>query len=405
MIHFFDNPYYDITVNMPQVEYDPNPPRSREDFESDSNNGPGYTYVKHLDRVLQKDRGQKSTRTLIINLACEEEGSCADFIKHGMRLLREDMTSLNGEYGDLVINHVQKYLLDKYAMINPLRAKMIKKVMVGVPYSLYEDKDKIEALARFQQVYLQCISNWVEMVAAILCYEKDLEMSPREQYYEKLDITDPIYRPGPIVKRSAIELRFLLLTFEVQLDAKSILISEKRISPHARENMAAIEPLDDSADQVADDDGMASDGSGYDPHPESSDEEEEDAQCPLSQEKSSGPIEVEELVDYEEMEGVAAQDEPEIEAYDMPDINGDENGINNEDDDSENGIEDDDEDSEATLEFSSDSDEDFDIQFEDSGLGTEADSSAVLEDAGEGGDENEHEAEVVAEFHQGNLPV
>ena len=387
---------------MPQVEYNPNPPSSREEFESDANNGPGYTYMKYLDSVLEKDPGRKSPRRLIINLACEEDKSAANFIKQGIAMLKDDITSLNGEYGDLVVNHCRKYLLDKYEMVNPLRAKMIRQVMTGTPYSLFEDKEKVEALARFQQVYLQCLANWAEMAAGILCFEKDLEMSLTEQYYVRLDLTDPIFRPGPIVKRSAIELRFLLLTFEVQLDAKAILISEKRINPHARENRAEIESLEER-DIINDfgEDEADSEGSGYDPHPASSDEEEE-AQSGLIKEKAGGPIELDEIIDYEDMEeeGAANENDDEVEAHDNDVVEAPDMPILA---DSEGDNDSEETDDEDTFEFESDSDNEMDFG-DDSGLGTEPNSSAVLEDAAEDEDEQGNEAEVI-NFHHGNIPV
>ena len=226
---------------MPEVHYTPHPPRSREDFESDAHNGPGLAYMHHLGTVLEGNKGIKSPRNVVINLACEISPKVDDFIKEGVALLREDLTSLNGDYGNLVVLHCKKYLLEKYALVNPLSAKMVRRMVTGVPYSLFEDKERVEALANFQQVYLQCICNWIEMMAAIKCYEKDLISSYLEVYYVPLEETDPIFRPGPVVKRAVYELRFLLLTFEMQLEAKFILISERRISPNARDNGVHIE--------------------------------------------------------------------------------------------------------------------------------------------------------------------
>ena len=388
---------HDFSAKMPHVHYMPYPPRSREDFESDAHNGPGHAYMQHLDTVLEKNKGKKSPRNIIINLACEIAPKNEDYIKEGVALLKEDLTSLRGDYGNLIVLHCKKYLLDKYAMVNPLSATIIKRMVTGVPYSLHEDKERVEALANFQQVYLQCISNWIEMMAAIKCHENDLINSYLEVYYVPLDATDPIFRPGPVVRRAVYEMRFLLLTFEMQLEAKSILISENRISPHARDNdvhielaeEAEVEHIDDETDNKEKEAEQGSPDISSD-YFDQSDDESESQEKKVEKGVSGVSMDIDQI--YGDLHNLLVEAEEMVEEAHEAALDSEETASS--------------EASEHSGQFDNadedtDSDSDEEVEWDDSGLGVEIDSSAVVNnDDGNGNEENELE---IAGF-QGQAP-
>ena len=206
----------------------------------------GCEYMVHLHHNIV-DHGNHSPRLIIANLARLETEARNELFQFGEERLSHYCVGLNGTFGQMILLHCKNYLRAKYREIEPSRFAMIKKIVEGVPQTLVTSrrgKQHVKSQASHQRFFLQCVSDMIELFAAVRHNDNVLVDVPEFEYifYEALEDGNKFFKPTPRVLRAVYELRLFYHVWEMQLDAKRLIDTEKEI-------MDEIASTDDSGDE------------------------------------------------------------------------------------------------------------------------------------------------------------
>ena len=183
----------------------------------------------YMDRIANKvlSYGRHSPRRLTELLMLASPAKRLEVFGTGIEQLTGYLESTRGVMGELIIDACRDYLVQKYTSCAPRTFPKITKLVEGVPAALLETpraKLYLAQEAENQRSNMQTISNFVEVVGGIILHEEELVNSPEWTllFYEPFPMTDKMFRPSRFVARSAYNLRFFLLAFQLQLDAMMI---------------------------------------------------------------------------------------------------------------------------------------------------------------------------------------
>ena len=186
----------------------------------------GWEYMDRIaNKVLSYGRHSPRRLTELLMLASPEKR--LEVFGTVIEQLTGYLESTRGTMGELIVDACRDYLVQKYVSCSPRTYPKITKLVEGVPAALLETpraKLYLAQEAENQRSNLQAISNFVEVVGGIVLHEEELVSSPEWTllFYEPFPMTDKMFRPSRFVARSAYNLRFFLLTFQLQMDAMMI---------------------------------------------------------------------------------------------------------------------------------------------------------------------------------------
>ena len=200
-------------------------PHQVEEIENDRSNV-GWEYMDRIaNKVVSYGRHSPRRLTECIMLASPEKR--LEAFGTGIEQLTGYLESTRGTMGEMIIDACRDYLIEKFDSCSPRTFPRIMKLVEGVPAALLETpraKLYLAQEAENQRTNLQAISNFIEVIGGIVLHEEELVNSPEWSllFYEPFPITDLMFRPSRFVARSAYNLRFFLLAFQLQLDAMMI---------------------------------------------------------------------------------------------------------------------------------------------------------------------------------------
>ena len=193
----------------------------------------GCEYSVHLHYSIV-DHGNRSPRILISNLDRLETEARNELFQFGESRLSHYCVGLNGTFGQMILLHCKNYLQAKYREIEPSRFNMIKKIVEGVPHTLVPSRrgrQNVANQANHQRFFLQCVADMIELFAAVRHNDNVLVDVPEIEYmfYQALEDGNSFFKPTPRVLRAVYELRLFYHVWEMQLDAKRLIDTEKAI--------------------------------------------------------------------------------------------------------------------------------------------------------------------------------
>ena len=218
----------------------------------------GCEYSVHLHYNII-DHGNRSPRILISNLDRLETEARNELFQFGENRLSHYCVGLNGTFGQMILLHCKNYLHAKYREIEPSRFNMIKKIVEGVPHTLVPSRrgrQNVANQANHQRFFLQCVADMIELFAAVRHNDNVLVDVPEIEYmfYQALEDGNSFFKPTPRVLRAVYELRLFYHVWEMQLDAKRLLDTEKAI-------LDEVATSDDSAGEASENDDEMDDAS------------------------------------------------------------------------------------------------------------------------------------------------
>ena len=198
----------------------------------------GLSYMDLLKKKIPGYGKQPSSIIYSTMNKLVEQSEKDGLIEWAAGRLSKHVLSLQGNMGEMLLNHSKKYVLRKYASANPFNCPGISKIVEGVPHSLTRNpkaKLTIAHQSENQRAYLQCIADFIELYAAISCFDQVLEGS-REIRPKWVPLAEDhvMFHPGPMVIRAAYELRIFFSIWDIQMDAKAI-VELENASPEAKE--------------------------------------------------------------------------------------------------------------------------------------------------------------------------
>ena len=255
----------------------------------------GHAYMNLLKTKIPGYGKQPSSIIYSTMNKLVEQSEKDGLIEWAAGRLSKHVLSLQGNMGEMLLNHAKRYVLRKYASANPFNCPGISKIVEGVPHSLTRNPKARLTIAHQsenQRAYLQCIADFIELYAAISCFDQVLEGSREiKPKWVPLPEDHVLFNPGPMVIRAAYELRIFFAIWDIQMDAKSI-VELENASPEAKETTGyhTTDPPEDDSENEGD---SEEEGAGEEEEAETSNSEGEDTETE-SESEDAGYMEAEE---------------------------------------------------------------------------------------------------------------
>ena len=182
----------------------------------------GQRYMIHLADQID-DYGVRGSRNLILHLYNSDKEIFQDAVDFAESQMIERLQNLSGQVGTKIVEFCSSYLHKKYDTRRPdyVIDPFIDKVKVWGSWNDSSVKFCNKHLPR-QRIYLQCLTNYMEMLAGIVCFNSHL--IDDEDYpnftveRQSLDVTSPLFKPTRNVVISAYVIRHLLTLKNLQAD-------------------------------------------------------------------------------------------------------------------------------------------------------------------------------------------
>ena len=185
----------------------------------------GERYMVHLDHSIP-DFGLHNVRFILKRLPHVPHGQLAAAFAFGEIKIRNSCATLGGFQGNQIMTRITLHLHDKYKIFggNPMVGRytpLIEPLVNILPLEI-ADIPQMRFLIQGQRYHLQSMVDAVEMIAAIVLYNQDLQADPNVDYEYPIRVSDNIIHPGGVVIRSAFYLRSLLNATNFAMDLAAI---------------------------------------------------------------------------------------------------------------------------------------------------------------------------------------
>ena len=165
----------------------------------------GENYLKHIEKFNQKV-GKRSTRNMINNLKVLKPKPRLMLLEAAAGSMITKISNLGGNRGQIILDHVHAFLKDKYETkcFNP--DKIIHPLTEIVPKADNPEGANSDHI-RDQQIYLQCLADTMEMLAAMRSTEMYMRNMYKEKYIEVAAMDGDLFFPGGPCAHAAYVIR------------------------------------------------------------------------------------------------------------------------------------------------------------------------------------------------------